>query len=67
MYHDYNDAQLFQLAVTARGTARRQSAYLSGLLPGIAEVFNRALSWIKEKTQSPTLVPVYCFEYAPDC
>ena len=31
------------------------------------DLFDRVVSYVKEKLQEPTLVPVYCFEYAPDC
>ena len=31
------------------------------------DMLDRVVSYVKEKLQEPTLVPVYCFEYAPDC
>jgi hypothetical protein len=30
-------------------------------------LINSAVSFVKEKLQEPSLLPVYCFEYAPDC
>ena len=33
----------------------------------VDDLIDKVVGLFKEKLQEPILVPVYCFEYAPDC
>ena len=44
-----------------------QLGRISNPLASFATTFDQVVNTVKEKLQQPTLVPVYCFEYAPDC
>ena len=57
-------------AIARENTYHRDRIQLDRIQNPLVEVntfVNRIVNAVKARLEQPTLVPVYCFEYAPDC
>ena len=57
-------------AISHEKINHRESIQLDRMQNPLVELnafVSRIVDAVREKLQQPTLVPVYCFEYAPDC
>ena len=65
----YGDHVLARMIAQERTYHREyiQLANFPNPLLMVNDLANKVVNIVKEKLQEPTLVPVYCFEYAPDC
>jgi hypothetical protein len=57
-------------SIAQERTYHRESIQLATVrnpLSVIDDLVSKAVEFVKAKLQEPNLVPVYCFEYAPDC